>query len=354
MARVSPIASDVLPNPPGAISIATLLAVPRATGLVRRAIMQSGAARMVMSASAARRVSWNLARKLGVAATRDALAAVPVDRVLEAQLSLQDDLTADPDPRRWSHEVVNTRMLWQPVIDGRVLPTHPLERIAAGAAAAVDVLIGTNTDEHRLFMATTGALEHITEEALAAAISSYGLPVETTLAAQPEAAASMFNAIGYVYLQIGDFPEAERRFRQALARLSDSRVKDPKAISDSMDNLAGVLAEMNRYDEAEKLLKLVIAERTQSQGPEASQTLTAIGNLGFLYEKGSGVKMDKPKAVALYQHGCDGTMCQHSNLGGTGPEADHHALEAAQLRGHPVLAVLEVRKHVVAGVVRHR
>ena len=32
----------------------------------------------------------------------------------------------------------------------------------------------------------------------------------------------------------------------------------------------------------------------------------------------------------------------------------HRALEAAQLRGHAVLAVLEVRKHVVAGGVRHR
>ena len=167
----------------GAISIATLLAVPRATGLFRRAIMESGAAHMVMSAAAARRVSWNLARKLRVAATRDALAAVPVDRLLEAQLAMHDDLEADPDPHRWGHEVVDTRMLWQPVIDGKVLPAHPLDRIAAGTAAEIDVLIGTNTDEHRLFLVSTGALEHITDEALAAVISSYGLPVDATLAA---------------------------------------------------------------------------------------------------------------------------------------------------------------------------
>jgi carboxylesterase type B len=166
----------------GAISIATLLGVPQATGLFRRAIMQSGAARMVMTGAAARCVSRNLARKLGLTPTRSALAAVPVDRLLEAELSLQDDLTADPDPKRWGQEVVATRMLWQPVIDGNVLPSHPIDRIAAGAAASVDVLIGTNTDEHRLFMATMGALEHITEEAVAAAISSYSLPVETTLA----------------------------------------------------------------------------------------------------------------------------------------------------------------------------
>jgi carboxylesterase type B len=167
----------------GAISIAALLAMPRAAGLFTRAIMQSGAAHMVMSAAAARRVSWNLARKLGVAATRDALAEVPVDRLLEAQLAMHDDLAADPDPQRWGHDVVDTRMLWQPVIDGDVLPAHPLDRIAAGAGAAIDVLIGTNSDEHRLFLASTGAIEHITEEVLGAAISAYGLAPAETIAA---------------------------------------------------------------------------------------------------------------------------------------------------------------------------
>jgi carboxylesterase type B len=167
----------------GAISIAALLTMPRAAGLFQRAIMQSGAAHMVMSAGAARRVSSNLARRLGVAATRDALAGVPVDRMLDAQLALHDDLAADPDPHRWSQAVVATQMPWQPVIDGDVLPAHPLDRLAAGAAAGIDVLIGTNTDEHRLFLASTGAIEHINEAALAAAISAYGLPVAETTAA---------------------------------------------------------------------------------------------------------------------------------------------------------------------------
>jgi len=166
----------------GAISIAALLAMPRAAGLFQRAIMQSGAAHMVMSAAAAHQVSSNLARTLGVAATRNALAGVPVDRLLEAQLALHDDLAADPDPHKWSQAVVATQMPWQPVIDGDVLPAHPLERVAAGAAAGIDVLIGTNTDEHRLFLASTGAIEHINEEALAAAISAYGLPLAETLA----------------------------------------------------------------------------------------------------------------------------------------------------------------------------
>ena len=166
----------------GAISIAALLAMPRAAGLFRRAIMQSGAAHPVMSAATARRVSGNLARKLGVPATRDAIAAVPVDRVLDAQIEMDAELAADPDPQRWGHEVADSRMLWQPVIDGVILPAHPLDRIAAGAAAFVDVLIGTNTDEHRLFLAPSGAIERTTDEGLASVISALGLPVDTTRA----------------------------------------------------------------------------------------------------------------------------------------------------------------------------
>ena len=165
----------------GAMSIAALLAIPRAAGLFRRAILQSGAAHPVMSPSTARRVCESLAHKVGVPATRNALAAVPVERLLQAQIDLHADLAADPDPHRWGDEVVDSQMLWQPVIDGAVIPAHPLDQLSAGSSAGVDVLVGTNTDEHRLFLTTSGALEHITYEALAGAIAAYGLPVDATL-----------------------------------------------------------------------------------------------------------------------------------------------------------------------------
>ena len=44
-------------------------------------------------------------------------------------------------------------------------------------------MVGTNTDEHRLFLVTGGAIDLITAEALAGAVAAYGLPVEPTLAA---------------------------------------------------------------------------------------------------------------------------------------------------------------------------
>jgi para-nitrobenzyl esterase len=167
----------------GAMSVGTLLSMPRAEGLFHRAIAQSGAAHNVISAATARRVGRHLAERLGVEATLEAIAAVPVDRVLAAQAELMGDLQAHPDPERWGGEVVLSMMLWQPVIDGNVIPAPPLERIAAGSAAGIDLMVGTNTDEHRLFLVSVGAIDQVTPEALAGAVAAYGLPVETALAA---------------------------------------------------------------------------------------------------------------------------------------------------------------------------
>jgi len=167
----------------GAMCVATLLAIPRAQGLFRRAIAQSGAGHNVSSASTARRVAQRLADKLAVAPTREAIAALPVDRLLQAQAELRDDLVANPDPDRWGREVAVSMLPWQPVVDGDVIPARPIDRVAAGAGAGVDLVVGTNLDEHRLFLVTVGAIDLISDEALIRTIAAYGLPVEATLAA---------------------------------------------------------------------------------------------------------------------------------------------------------------------------
>jgi para-nitrobenzyl esterase len=166
----------------GAMSVGTLLAMPRAEGLFRRAIAQSGAAHHVSSAVTARRVGQRLADKLGVQGTREAIAAVPIDRLLQAQTELEADVAAHPDPERWGGEVVLSMLPWQPAVDGDIIPAPPLERTAAGAGAGIDLMVGTNDDEHRLFLVPE-AIDRVTAEALAGVVAAYGLPVEATLAA---------------------------------------------------------------------------------------------------------------------------------------------------------------------------
>lgn len=166
----------------GAMCLGVLLSLPRAEGLFQRAICQSGAAHPVMSAPTARRVGELLATKLGVDATREAIAAVPIDRLLTAQEELNAELATQPDPARWGTEVLASSVLWQPVLDGDVIPAMPIERIAAGAGADVDLLLGTNSDEWRLFLTLGGMIDRITNDAVAGMAALYGLPAEAALA----------------------------------------------------------------------------------------------------------------------------------------------------------------------------
>lgn len=175
----------------GAMSVGTLLSMPGARGFFRRAIAQSGAADRVVSAEVALRVGRELARRLGVPAKRDAIAALSSDRLLAAQVELKADMLAHPDPTRWGIEVVASALPWQPVVDGEVVPGHPIDRIAAGAAADVDIIVGSNTEDWQLFTVLNGALDAVTNEILTGAVASqgyravaaYGLPADETLAA---------------------------------------------------------------------------------------------------------------------------------------------------------------------------
>jgi para-nitrobenzyl esterase len=176
----------------GGMSVGTLLAMPLAGGLFRHAIMESGSAHHVTSAATARRISQYLAEKLGVAATRVAIAVVPLDRLLVAQEELKMDIDTHPDPERWGELTANL-LPFEPVIDGDILPARPIDRIVGGASAGVDVMAGTNIEEFRLMMVPTGVIEHVTNEALVAVVAAYGLPIEAALetyrAAYPNASA---------------------------------------------------------------------------------------------------------------------------------------------------------------------
>ena len=176
----------------GAMSVGTLVSMPRAEGLFHRAIPQSGAAHAVLSAETALGIGRRLTAKLGVPSTREAVAAVPVERLLRAQAEVHAEFLAQLDPSGWGADLVPSLMLWQPVVDGAVVPAPPIERIAAGAGAHVDLMVGTNTDDWKLFLAMTGALAQITDDDLTGpfkvgvsgnqSLAGYGLPVDRALA----------------------------------------------------------------------------------------------------------------------------------------------------------------------------
>ena len=205
----------------GAMSVATLLTMPRAKGLFRRAVVQSGNTPNVTSATTAARIGRRLAEKLGVAASREAIAAISPERVLQAQAQLRDELLARPDPAFWG-EVALSYLPWAPTVDGETIPAPPLDRVRAGVAADIDLLIGSNRQETRLFLLSDGSIDRITEEALAAMAAAYGLPAEglsAYRAAHPGASAGdLFSTI-----------QTDWYWRIPAVRLADAHATDARA-----------------------------------------------------------------------------------------------------------------------------
>ena len=139
----------------GAMSVCDLLTSPLADGLFHRAIAQSGAAESVQSATAAQTLHHDLAGALGIAPyDLAALRACDSGKLLAAQLQAAQLARA----RRGG-------MGFRPCVDGVVLPEQPLAAIAAGRAAQVPMLIGSNLDEQRLYVSSR---QNLTDAELAA------------------------------------------------------------------------------------------------------------------------------------------------------------------------------------------
>ena len=158
----------------GGMSVAALLAMPRARGLFHRAIAQSGAGHQALTSGTARTVGAELARRLGVPPTVDGVATVPPDALVAAQRALSDDIEGDPEPDRWG-EIGLDRLPLAPVVDGEVLPGAPIDVVAAGCGAPVDLLVGSNRDELRLYLVPNGVIDLIDDPALTAFASRLGL-----------------------------------------------------------------------------------------------------------------------------------------------------------------------------------
>ncbi|WP_406142613.1 carboxylesterase/lipase family protein [Streptomyces sp. NBC_01089] len=155
----------------GAMSIGVLLGMEQTRGLFRRAILQSGGAHHFLRPHSARLVAAQLAERLGVAPTADEFAALPLATLLAAQTELRAEIGRRPDPRLWGDAALNA-MPFEPVASGLALP---------GPDCGVELLVGSNREENRLFMVPTGRLDAITDERLRLAATAYGLDPDLAL-----------------------------------------------------------------------------------------------------------------------------------------------------------------------------
>lgn len=119
----------------GANAVATLMAVPEVRGYFRTAIAQS--APLTAAHDPANSRMWGTRFAAGLSAGARDLRSAPAT-VLAAAIG--------PFAERIAAESAGT-LATAPVIDGEILPTHPLEALQSGSAAPVPLLIGTNRHE---------------------------------------------------------------------------------------------------------------------------------------------------------------------------------------------------------------
>jgi para-nitrobenzyl esterase len=170
----------------GAMSVTTLLSMPRSRGLFRAAITQSGAAAHTIDRETATRVTALLAEQLGVEPTRAAIAAQPPERVFAAAEGLTNEVQTAPDPAKWG-QLALSLLPFCPTVDGTVLPRPPLEAFAAGAGSDVALLTGWNAEEARLFLVAPGIIGFVDEPTAVAGASAYGVDGATAYAAYRDA-----------------------------------------------------------------------------------------------------------------------------------------------------------------------
>jgi para-nitrobenzyl esterase len=140
----------------GSRSIALMLASPRAHGLFRRGVLQSGPA-LANTPEDAARVTEAILGHLGLAPSEAGrLRDLPAAQLLDIQTRVT--------PR-------SAGIAYGPVADGADLPADPEAVIAGGSAAGIPLLVGTNLEEQKFFRRMDPAVESLTDKSLIARLA---------------------------------------------------------------------------------------------------------------------------------------------------------------------------------------
>ena len=198
----------------GGMAAAILLSIPRAGGLLRRAICMSGPVAQVGTAEQAQVTARTAAEDLGIRLTCRELSEVPIERLLEAQARLMPfGPGATPDLKSFGSGGRGMLPL-APCVDGDIVPLDPLEAVRKGAAVSKDLLAGTTTEEFNMVFALMGA--DIDEAAADRTLREAGLSAEG-------ARAYLHSLPGSTGANILGQAATDRMFRVPTEELCDAR-----------------------------------------------------------------------------------------------------------------------------------
>jgi para-nitrobenzyl esterase len=176
----------------GAGSVASLLAMPEAAGLFHKAIVQSLPGTF-FSAELAADLAAVAARSIGLPPAAAALSDIDPNELVAAGQAALASFGQNVD--RWG-AVAHTLTPFSPVVDGEVLPAAPWAALAKGQARDIELIIGHNRDECRLFTASSG----LPPAAMQAALAAFSPPPDGVAAyrqAYPEASTARLYELAY-------------------------------------------------------------------------------------------------------------------------------------------------------------
>jgi para-nitrobenzyl esterase len=141
----------------GAGIITTLLTSPAAAGLFAGAIAQSSPATSLYDVTRTRRVAEQYLAALGLGDNDiDRLADAPVEALVDASRTLFNDIPLQ----------CPGTLAFAPIVDGDLVPDHPVKLAREGRSHPVPLIIGTNKHEAALFRWMKSPLMPITPEAI--------------------------------------------------------------------------------------------------------------------------------------------------------------------------------------------
>jgi len=146
----------------GGAATMLLTTLPKARGLFRAAIPMSGTIFPTPSAEESLALTEGFARHLGIAPKVSEFERFSPADLVEAQTAV----TA-PRPRSVGNGV-RRDLPFCPVVDGEVVPRHPMEAVASGAGSDLALLVGTTSEEFTATARRPAMTEQRAEKRLAA------------------------------------------------------------------------------------------------------------------------------------------------------------------------------------------
>ncbi|MHA1915339.1 MAG: carboxylesterase/lipase family protein [Promethearchaeota archaeon] len=194
----------------GAFAVTCLLAMPAARGLFKRAIIQSGYVTTFSSQPSSGSTTYKtLMERLGIKeGDIDSLRKLPYEEIINKLDSFEADQ--------------QVALSFTPTIDKTTLPENPYEAIKNGFSKDIDLFVGSNLDETKMWMLWAQGEDIMTEERLLRRVNSLMRLINQDESKSKELV-EVYRKLRKTPRDVLDAIETDRQFRISSIRLAEAQ-----------------------------------------------------------------------------------------------------------------------------------